>query len=82
MRISTSKSEDMVLNWKKVVCPLQPESMTQVEEFKYVGVLFTSEGRWESEIERWCISSSNAVDDVVNSQSTFLPSPIVIRFGS
>ena len=29
------------------------ELLTQVEEFKYLGVLFTSEGRTECEIDRW-----------------------------
>ncbi|KAK3510969.1 hypothetical protein QTP70_027792 [Hemibagrus guttatus] len=51
MRVSTSKSEAMVLNRKKVACTLQVggEFLPQVEEFKYFGVLFTSEGR----IDRW-----------------------------
>ncbi|XDV13498.1 hypothetical protein PO909_001890 [Leuciscus waleckii] len=54
MRISTSKSEAMVLSRKRVVCPLQVggEFLPQVEEFKYLGVLFTSEGRMEREIDR------------------------------
>uniref|UniRef100_A0AAV2JL93 ribonuclease H n=1 Tax=Knipowitschia caucasica TaxID=637954 RepID=A0AAV2JL93_KNICA len=54
MRISTSKSEAMVLDRKKVPCPLQVggEVLPQVEEFKYLGVLFTSEGRMEHEIDR------------------------------
>ncbi|TWW76575.1 hypothetical protein D4764_13G0012370 [Takifugu flavidus] len=48
MRISTSKSEAMVLNWKKVGCLLRvKEILPQVEKFKYFGVLFTSEGRME-----------------------------------
>ncbi|KAK3566209.1 hypothetical protein QTP86_029183 [Hemibagrus guttatus] len=40
MRISTSKSEAMVLDWKKVACTLQVggEFLPQVEEFKYLGV--------------------------------------------
>ena len=47
MRISTSKSETMVLSWKRVECPLRVgnEILPQVEEFKYLGVLFTSEGQ-------------------------------------
>ncbi|KAI3377384.1 hypothetical protein L3Q82_008574 [Scortum barcoo] len=49
MRISTSKSEAMVLDRKRVACPLQGwvEVLPQVEEFKfkYLGVLFTSEGK-------------------------------------
>ena len=54
MRISTSKSESMVLSRKRVECPLRvrDEILPQVEEFKYLGVLFTSEGRMEREINR------------------------------
>ncbi|KAK3524458.1 hypothetical protein QTP70_029309 [Hemibagrus guttatus] len=53
MRVSTSKSEAMVLNWKKVACTLQVgvEVLPQVEEFKYLGVLFTREGRMDREID-------------------------------
>ncbi|KAI3375916.1 hypothetical protein L3Q82_003772 [Scortum barcoo] len=45
----------MVLDRKeKVACPLQVggEVLPQVEEFKYLGVLFTSEGKIEREIDR------------------------------
>ncbi|TWW66924.1 hypothetical protein D4764_20G0009560 [Takifugu flavidus] len=54
MKISTSKSKAMVLNRKKVECLLQvkEEILPQVEEFKYLGVLFLSEGRMEQEIDR------------------------------
>ncbi|KAK0151552.1 hypothetical protein N1851_007152 [Merluccius polli] len=54
MRISTSKSESMVLNRKRVECTLRvgDEILPQVEEFKYLGVLFTSGGRMEWEIDR------------------------------
>ncbi|TKS65493.1 LINE-1 reverse transcriptase -like protein [Collichthys lucidus] len=54
MRISTSKSEAMVLSRKRVECSLRvgDEILPQVEEFKYLGVLFTSEGRMEREIDR------------------------------
>ncbi|TWW81643.1 hypothetical protein D4764_01G0014580 [Takifugu flavidus] len=54
MKISISKPEAMVLNWKKVECLLRvkEEILPQVEEFKYLGVLFTSEGRMEREIDR------------------------------
>ncbi|TWW63118.1 hypothetical protein D4764_03G0001260 [Takifugu flavidus] len=54
MRISTSKSEAMILNRKKVECLLRvkEEILPQVEEFKYLRVLFTSEGRMEQEIDR------------------------------
>ncbi|KAI3367070.1 hypothetical protein L3Q82_009271 [Scortum barcoo] len=41
-----------VLRWR--VCPLRVggEVLPQVEEFKYLGVLFTSEGKMEREIDR------------------------------
>ncbi|TWW59397.1 hypothetical protein D4764_06G0009270 [Takifugu flavidus] len=54
MKISTSKSEAMVLNRKKVECLLRvkEEILPQVEEFKYLGVLFMSEGRMEQEVDR------------------------------
>ncbi|KAK3506093.1 hypothetical protein QTP70_018234, partial [Hemibagrus guttatus] len=54
MRVSISKSEAMVLDWKKVACTLQVgwELLPQVEEFKYLGVLLTSEGRMDREIDR------------------------------
>ncbi|KAK3568242.1 hypothetical protein QTP86_002009 [Hemibagrus guttatus] len=54
MRVITSKSEAMVLDWKKVACTLQVggEVLPQVEQFKYLGVLFTSEGRMDREIDR------------------------------
>ncbi|KAK3517289.1 hypothetical protein QTP70_002930 [Hemibagrus guttatus] len=54
MRVSTSKSEAMVLDLKKVACALQVggEVLPQVEEFKYLGVLFMSEGRMDREFDR------------------------------
>ncbi|KAK0136316.1 hypothetical protein N1851_027786 [Merluccius polli] len=54
MRISTSKSKSMVLNRKRVECTLRvgDEILPQVGEFKYLRVLFTSEGRMEWEIDR------------------------------
>ncbi|KAK3509992.1 hypothetical protein QTP70_024336, partial [Hemibagrus guttatus] len=62
MRVSTPKSEAMVLDQKKVACTLQVggEVLPQVEEFKYLGVLFTSEGRMDHEIDRR-ISAAAAV---------------------
>ncbi len=43
-----------VLSRKRVACPLQVGGvlLPQVEEFRYLGVLFTSEGRMEREIDR------------------------------
>ena len=54
MRISTSKSEAMVLSRKPVDCLLRVgnESLPQVKEFKYLRVLFTSEGMLGREIDR------------------------------
>ncbi|KAI3354439.1 hypothetical protein L3Q82_018960, partial [Scortum barcoo] len=53
MRISTSKSEAMVHNRKRVACPLRVggEILPQMEEFKYLRVLFMSEGKMEREID-------------------------------
>ncbi|MDF4367610.1 hypothetical protein P3387_26150, partial [Vibrio parahaemolyticus] len=67
MRISTSKSEAMVLSRKRVDCPLQVrgEVLPQVEEFKYLGILFTSEGRMEREIDRR-IGAASAVMRALN----------------
>ncbi|TWW75368.1 hypothetical protein D4764_13G0000300 [Takifugu flavidus] len=67
MRISTCKSESMVLAQKKVECLLQvgEEVLPQVEEFKYLGILFTSEGRMEREIDRR-IGAASAVMRVLN----------------
>ncbi|KAK3506039.1 hypothetical protein QTP70_003193, partial [Hemibagrus guttatus] len=52
MRVSTSKSEAMVLDRKKVACILQVgwELLPQVKD---LWVLFTSEGRMDHEIDRW-----------------------------
>ena len=53
MRISTSKSEAMFHSWKRVDWPLQVQgkSLPQVEEFKYLRVLLTSEGKMGGEID-------------------------------
>ncbi|KAI3360392.1 hypothetical protein L3Q82_002306 [Scortum barcoo] len=52
----------MVLDRKRVACPLRVggEVLPQVEEFKYLGVLFMSEGKMEREIDRW-IGAASAV---------------------
>ena len=54
MKISTSMSEALVLDRRKVVCSLRVggEFLPQVEVFKYLGVLFMSEGRMDHEINR------------------------------
>ena len=53
MRVRTSKSEAMVLCKKPVACSIQvgTECLPQVEEFKYLGVLFTSEAKMERDID-------------------------------
>nr|XP_054600482.1 uncharacterized protein LOC129164434 [Nothobranchius furzeri] len=65
MRVSTSKS--MVLDRKRVACQLLVggEVLPQVEEFKYLGVLFTSDGRRDREIDRR-IGSASAVMRMLN----------------
>ena len=62
MNIRTSKSEAMVLNWKKVECLLRvgEEILPQVDEFKYLGELFISEGKMEREIDWRCSNLSYA----------------------
>ena len=54
MRISTSKSESMVLSQKRIECPLQveEENLPQVKEFKYLGVFFMRDGRRDGEFSR------------------------------
>ena len=54
MKISSSKSRTMVLNRKKVECSLWvgDESLLQAEEFEYLGILFTSDGRLEREMDK------------------------------
>ena len=54
MQISTSKSESMVLSRKRMASPLQVEGekLLQVEEFKYLKILFMSDGRRDGEISR------------------------------
>lgn len=44
-----------VLGQKRVECPFQFGNgiLPQVEEFMFLGVLFTSEGKIEQEIDRW-----------------------------
>jgi len=60
MRVSTSKSEALVLCRKPVDCSLQvgTECLHQAKEFKYLGVLFTSEGKMEREIHRWIVAAA------------------------
>ena len=54
MRVSTSKTEVMVLSRQPENCTLHVDGvqLRQVEEFKYLGILFTSDGRQDREISR------------------------------
>ena len=49
MKVSSSNSEVMVLNRKMVECSLRVgnEFLLQVEEWKYLGILFMSDGTLE-----------------------------------
>ena len=95
MRVSTSRSEAMVLCRKTVECSLRvgSELLPQAKEFKYLGVLFTSEGKMEREMDRW-IGAASAVmralyrSVVVKKElsrkaklSMFQPSPMVMSCG-
>ncbi|KAI3366802.1 hypothetical protein L3Q82_009465, partial [Scortum barcoo] len=65
MRISTSKSEAMVLDRKRVACPLRVggEVLPQVEEFKYLGVSCSRvRERWSVRLTQadWCSVRSYA----------------------
>ncbi|TWW68218.1 hypothetical protein D4764_19G0000160, partial [Takifugu flavidus] len=89
MKISTSKSKAMVLNRKKCLPWVKEEILPQVEEFKYLGVLFTSEGRMKQEIDRRIGAASTVMRTLHRSvvvkkftgRSSFLPSPMVMSFG-
>ncbi|KAI3362959.1 hypothetical protein L3Q82_011634 [Scortum barcoo] len=96
-RISTSKSKAIVLDQKRVACPLQVggEVLPQVEELKYLSqVLFTSERKMECEIDRQIgAASADYARSVYRtvvvkkelsrkaSQSTLPLSPMVMNFG-
>ncbi|KAK3536056.1 hypothetical protein QTP70_026011 [Hemibagrus guttatus] len=69
MRVSTSKSEAMVLDRNRVACTPQVggEFLPQVEEFKYLGVLFTSEGKMDREIHRWIGAAAAVMRSVYRS---------------
>jgi len=60
MRVSTSKSEAMVLCRKLVDCSLQvgTECLPQAKEFKYLRVLLTSEGEMEPKIDRRIVAAT------------------------
>jgi len=47
MKVSSSKYEVVVVNWKRLKCNLhvRDESLPQAEEFKYPEILFPSDGQ-------------------------------------
>ena len=53
MRISTAKTEVMVVSRSPVQCSIQVggETLKQVEKFKYLGYTFISDGRVDREID-------------------------------
>ncbi|KAF7642406.1 hypothetical protein LDENG_00258420 [Lucifuga dentata] len=51
----------MVLCRKKVKVQVRGDSLPQTEEFKYLGVLFTSEDRMEREVDRWIGEASEVL---------------------
>jgi hypothetical protein len=53
MKISVAKTETLVLSRKPAQCVLHVSGATlkQVEKFKYLGVVFTSDGRQETELD-------------------------------
>lgn len=57
----------MVLSWKRAGCPLQDgeEALPKVGEFKYLRVLFKSEGKMERESD-WCLGAAAAVRWTLN----------------
>ncbi|VDP25617.1 unnamed protein product [Soboliphyme baturini] len=54
MRMNASKTKSLVLSRSPARCPLQMngEAVEQVEKFKYLGVVLTSDGKLEEEIDR------------------------------
>ncbi len=54
MKVNVTKTETIVISRKPTQCTLHVSgvSLAQVEKFKYLGVEFTSDGRWEREIDR------------------------------
>ncbi len=71
MTVSTSKTETMVLSWKMVDCSLWVESqlLLQAKEFKYLRVLFTSEGKMELEMDRWIGAATTTTITLVDNET-------------
>jgi len=62
MKISTKHTEMLCLSTNPSQCmlPVRVNTLHQVENFMYLGVLFTSDGRWDEEIDTR-IGEANAV---------------------
>ena len=73
MRICTSKSEAMLLDRKKVACSLRVggELLPQVEELKYLGVLFTFESHLAKNFIIYCRPEFPPLGGTVIKESTF-----------
>ncbi|VDP42206.1 unnamed protein product [Soboliphyme baturini] len=54
MCVNASKTKSLVLSRSSAHCSLQinGEEVEQVEKFKYLGTVFTSDGKLEEEIDR------------------------------
>jgi len=98
MRVNTFKSEAMVLFRKTVECSLRvgSELLPQAKEFKYLWVLYMSEGKMEREMDRHIGAASEVMRALYRcivvkrelrrssrftGPSTFQPSPMVTSFG-
>lgn len=59
MKIITSKSETMVLSWKRVGCSLRlwGETLPMWKEFKYLRILIMSDGTWDCQMDHVSCSS-------------------------
>ena len=68
--------------WYRYLCMIWNESLAQVKEFKYLGVMFASEGTMEREIGRRIgATSSNIVFCFVITKKTMLPNASLLWTG-
>ena len=68
MIINTSKTEVMVLTRQATECHVQvcAAQLRQVNEFKYLGVMFSSDGRQDKEIDRRISQTGAAASQLWN----------------
>lgn len=66
MKINTSKTETMVISRTTEQCTVQVDgaALKQVEKFKYLGVEFASDGKWENEIDRRIASAGVSIQQL------------------